>query len=210
MRCWWSRSRGAATGLAGGLNLVDIVSAFGKAFTETATWGHLADAAGDRAARAQRSQGAGEADDLARAGGHHGPRADAVLRAAPGDGRARSHVARRPCADGAAADRADGRGRGGQPAWRAARIGASADPRACIGRRQRRRVLWRGHLHRDPVDPADQGLSRTERHLHRAAASVGVGDPDRDRRTPDPLHAPRAARPSAHARLRPVGQEGAR
>ena len=30
--------------------------------------------------------------------------------------------------------------------------------RAHIGRRQRRRVLWRGHLHRDPVDPADQGL----------------------------------------------------
>src|SRR3546814_4190481 len=52
--------------------------------------------------------------------------------------------------------------------------------------RQCRALLRRGYLPRDRFDPADEGRARRLWLYHRAFALLALGDPDRDRRLPDP------------------------
>src|SRR5262249_21606768 len=52
-------------------------------------------------------------------------------------------------------------------------------PRARSGRRQHRAFLWRRHLHRHRLDPAHQGLPRSQRRRRRTVSTLGVGDPHR-------------------------------
>ena len=63
--------------------------------------------------------------------------------------------------------------------------------------RQCRPVLRRGHFPRHRVDPAHPGVARELRDPADAVPAVGLGDPDRDLRVPDPRRAAAAARPPA-------------
>ncbi|MGF6854059.1 hypothetical protein OKW29_002946 [Paraburkholderia sp. CI3] len=66
---------GVATGIAGGLQTVEIVSAFGKAFADNRYMGLIWLKLPVIALLEQRSEGTGAASDLAPACGHHRPRA---------------------------------------------------------------------------------------------------------------------------------------
>ena len=64
---------------------------------------------------------------------------------------------------------------------------APTDQGVCRGDRQCRPVLRRGHLHRDRLDRADPADAGGLPDHAAAARSRALGDPDRDRRLPDPF-----------------------
>ena len=155
-------------------------------------------AAGDRPARALRPPAARGGGDPRDEGGDGRAAADRLSAGPPGHRRARPDLDRRPSADGAAAGRADGARRGREAAWRARRGDGRAGQGLCRRDRQCRRVLRRGHLHRDRLDhpdPADAGDLRLS--CWRRSSSAIWAIPTRDRRLPDPRRAAAAARPAS-------------
>ena len=124
--------------------------------------------------------------------------ADPLSALPPDHRRDRPALDRRPPADGAAAGRADGAGRGREAAWRARR-----------GRRRRRSRPMSaatdnvGLFFGEDIFFAIgsivliQQIAGDLRLQPRAARAGGVGDPERDLRLPDPRRAAAAARPQA-------------
>src|SRR5690606_15124571 len=159
-----------------------------------------ADLAGDRPARAARTEGARAGLDHAPARRDGGAPADRLSGRPAAGVRAWPDQPGRPSADGAPAACADGRGRR-RGAPRTAARGQPRTPEGTVrGHRQRRPVLRRGHLHRLWRGAADAGLLRRTRHRARTAAYRAVGHSDRDLRLHHPWHAAGAARPATAAR----------
>ncbi len=126
------------TGLAGGLDVVEVISAFGKAFNENRyvsvvflvlpVIGALERAGLQERARELDHRPQGD-DDV--------PHPRALYARAADRGGAGPDLVRRPGADGAAADRADGGSRSGS----AARAPARATPASGYARRRARRTI---------------------------------------------------------------------